>query len=418
MNQSPKHSRWTFVVYAIVASVAFYGAVFALQRFSPTRSFGDQLYRYFAGHPICYAETIMFFFGLAILWIKTRSLSALKSELESLRDEDLAPPPSSTQETPANQWRSKNDAGHVARHWLASLKNLPASIQSTGIYVRLSELLSRQCDSGTSLEYGTELREMADRQSDAAYESLALVRIIAWAIPMLGFLGTVVGITQTLGDLDFSNGTKAVDSLKTGLNVAFDTTAIGLVFSVLTIFLQHPLERKEGALLGEIENRVARLAGKHLPSGDTSDNQTEMIAQLCSGVQAAVSQSLNDQARLWRQTIDEARDQWQSNHQVNNQAFINAFEVSLIPALKSHASGIHDREIQQQAATLAMTNALMTSVDSLADRLTQHRDAIADQEPITDAMVILARAVDRLSKQMPASVSADEPASLKVRRAA
>jgi biopolymer transport protein ExbB/TolQ len=417
MNQSPKQSRWTFLVYGTVATVAFYVTVFGLQRFSPTRSLGDQLYRYFAGHPICYAETIMFFFALAILWIKTRALSAAAGQLENLRDEDLAPPSDNT-ENPANQWRSKNDAGHVARRWLATLQSLPTSIRSTELYVRLSEMLTRQSDCGTSLDYGTELREMADREADTAHESLALVRIIAWAIPMLGFLGTVIGITQTLGGLDFTNGSAAVDSLKTGLNVAFDTTAIGLVFSVVAIFLQHPVERKEGALLAEVENRVARLIGKHLPSGDTSDKQTEMIAQLCSGVQAAVSQSLDDQARLWRETIDEARVQWQSNHQLNNQAFINAFEVSLIPALKSHASGIHDREIQQQAATLAMTNALLSSVDSLAQRLTEHRDLIADQEPITDAMVILARAVDRLSRQMPTNVSAGEPVSLTVRRAA
>ena len=46
--------------------------------------------------------------------------------------------------------------------------------------------------------------------SDANHDVLQLVRIIIWAIPMLGFLGTVVGITETLGGLDFSDGAAAV----------------------------------------------------------------------------------------------------------------------------------------------------------------------------------------------------------------
>ena len=79
---------------------------------------------------------------------------------------------------------------------------------------------------GTTRHLADDLRELSGRDADAAHDSLGLVRIIVWAIPMLGFLGTVIGITQTLGGLDFSNGAAAVDNLKSGLYVAFDTTAL------------------------------------------------------------------------------------------------------------------------------------------------------------------------------------------------
>ena len=49
---------------------------------------------------------------------------------------------------------------------------------------------------------------------------------------MLGFLGTVIGITQALGDLDpeeLANSIQtAMDGLLSGLYVAFDTTAVAL----------------------------------------------------------------------------------------------------------------------------------------------------------------------------------------------
>lgn len=298
------------------------------------------LQRYFLGHPVAVAATVLFCFAVAVLIAKWLGVVAQRNQLAAIRDEDLLPP--EFQNTPAEQWLQQNDAGHVARRWLGEIARLPSETGDSHLVVRLRELLTRQSQRGSTKHLADDLRELSARDADAAHDSLGLVRIIVWAIPMLGFLGTVIGITQTLGGLDFSDGTAAVQNLKTGLYVAFDTTALGLVLSVAAIFLQFPIERSEQRLLAAIDARVGHLVSASLPSDETSDNQTALIADLCRGVQAAVAESLENQARLWRQTIDEAQLHWQSVHQQNHNKIAEAFEQTLVPALAQHAEQLSE----------------------------------------------------------------------------
>jgi biopolymer transport protein ExbB/TolQ len=308
-------------------AIGFYGVVYAT-------AWGP-LQRYFLGHPVAVAATVLFCFAVAVLIAKWLGVVAQSNQLGAIRDEDLVPPEGES--TPAKRWLQQNDAGHVARQWLAEIARLPSETLKSHLVVRLRELLTRQSQRGSTKHLADDLRELSARDADAAHDSLGLVRIIIWAIPMLGFLGTVIGITQTLGGLDFSNGSAAVQNLKGGLYVAFDTTALGLVMSVAAIFLQFPIERGEQRLLAAIDARVGHLVSASLPSDETSDNQTALIADLCRGVQAAVAESLENQARLWRDTIDEAQSHWQSVHEDNHNKIAEAFEQTLVPALSQHA---------------------------------------------------------------------------------
>lgn len=314
-------------VLGTVLSAIFYAFAFSVP--------WEPLQRYFLGHPISVAATVMFWFGIALLISKSLGLASQKQQLAAIRDADLLP--STRDKTPAQQWVSEHDAGQVARHWATDLSRLSNTIRASHLFYRLNELLIRQSQRGTTKHLADDLREVSARDSDAAHDSLGMVRIIAWAIPMLGFLGTVIGITQTLGGLDFSNGVAAVDSLKGGLYVAFDTTALGLVLSVMTIFLQFPVERNEQQLLAEIDARAGHLLSANLPSGESSDNQMGLIADLCQGVQAAIAESLASQAKLWRSTIDDAQHQWQSIQQHSTNQIAEAFESTLLPALYEHA---------------------------------------------------------------------------------
>ena len=220
---------------------------------------------------------------------------------------------------------------------------------------RLRELLTRQTHRGTTKHLADDLRELSVRDADAAHDSLGLVRVIVWAIPMLGFLGTVIGITQTLGGLDFSDGTAAVDRLKSGLYVAFDTTALGLVLSVVAIFLQFPIERSEQRLLAEVDARVGHLLSACLPSDEAADNQTALVSDLCEGIRAAVAESIASQTDLWRQTIDEANRHWQEVRQSGVDEFAESVAATLTPALREHSESlprVHASSLQGHATSL------------------------------------------------------------------
>ena len=333
-TEPAKHHSAGHAVLATVTGATLNACFYAIVYTAPW----EQLRRYFLGHPVAIAATILFWFAVAVLFTKWLDVMTQVKQLDAIRDEDLLPPKDG--ESPAQRWLAENDAGHVSRQWLEDISRLPNQTRRNRLVSRLEELLTRQSQRGTTKHLADDLRELSGRDADAAHDSLGLVRIIIWAIPMLGFLGTVIGITQTLGGLDFTNGNAAVQNLKSGLYVAFDTTALGLVLSVVAIFLQFPIERGEQRLLAKIDTRVGHLVSACLPSDETSDNQTALISDLCRGVQAAVAESLDSQARLWAKTIDEAQHHWRAVQKDSADKISEALERTLLPALNTHAASI------------------------------------------------------------------------------
>ena len=424
-----------------LCSGLFYGAIY-LTSYGP-------LERYFLGHPVAIAATVLFFVAIAILGVKLVAVQLQWRKFDGLGDDQIRP--DRTVQSPAEDFQARHDASFVATQWLKELGALPAPQRVSRFVTRLREVLSRQSRRGTTKHLADDLRELSTRDADDAHDSFALIRIIVWAIPMLGFLGTVIGITQTLGGLDFSDGNAAVENLKSGLYVAFDTTALGLVLSVLAIFLQFPVEKSEQRLLAAIDRRVGHLTSMHLPGDEAADNQFQLLAHLCEGVRAAVAESLDNQAKLWRQTIDEAQGYWQATHTAQAEGIVGAVEETLVPALRNHAIGLessstrneeqldklfqrwqkqldtwqntivagaeamveqHENlmdQVDQAERVRGQTESLLTlqqtltsnldALDNTNQRLDENLGAAAGQG-MADAMIVLARAVDRLSGEM------------------
>ncbi|MDS3859644.1 MotA/TolQ/ExbB proton channel family protein [Thermosynechococcaceae cyanobacterium BACA0444] len=100
--------------------------------------------------------------------------------------------------------------------------------------------------------------------SAASESSYTLPRVLVWAIPLLGFIGTVVGISQAVdGFSRFLQAAQEVDQIKegigsvtTGLAVAFDTTLLALVLSVLVMIPLVMVERLESQLLLNMDSYI------------------------------------------------------------------------------------------------------------------------------------------------------------------
>jgi biopolymer transport protein ExbB/TolQ len=81
--------------------------------------------------------------------------------------------------------------------------------------------------------------------------TMATVHYLAWAIPALGFLGTVRGLAMSLsmtgkGDIPVADFLSQVTS---HLNVAFDCTLVALALSLPLMFMIHSVQRDEEALV-------------------------------------------------------------------------------------------------------------------------------------------------------------------------
>jgi len=108
--------------------------------------------------------------------------------------------------------------------------------------------------------------------------SYSLVKVLMWAIPILGFIGTVIGMSQAVGSFDAVLGNSDnVDGLKagltkvtSGLGTAFDTTYLALVISVLLSFPMIYMERQEEQLLNGVDGEVRALVMALSPSGESA----------------------------------------------------------------------------------------------------------------------------------------------------
>ena len=91
----------------------------------------------------------------------------------------------------------------------------------------------------------------------ASESSYSVPRILVWAIPLLGFVGTVIGISgavssfsgvlETSGDVEAIKG--GIGNVTTSLGLAFDTTLLALFLSVLVMIPLVLVERYESKLL-------------------------------------------------------------------------------------------------------------------------------------------------------------------------
>ncbi len=95
------------------------------------------------------------------------------------------------------------------------------------------------------------VRTQAEVDLGRLVTSMATVHYLAWALPAIGFLGTVRGLAMGLSmagetKLDMEVFLKqATDHL----NVAFDCTLVALGLSVVLMFLLHAVQRDEEALV-------------------------------------------------------------------------------------------------------------------------------------------------------------------------
>ena len=90
-----------------------------------------------------------------------------------------------------------------------------------------------------------------------------MIRYILWAIPSIGFIGTVRGIGDALGSAN-----KAVSgdisAVTESLGVAFNSTLIALLLSILLMFLVHQLQLLQERLTFESEDYLDEHLIRHL----------------------------------------------------------------------------------------------------------------------------------------------------------
>lgn len=98
-------------------------------------------------------------------------------------------------------------------------------------------------------------------KSEMAYDELdsdlGLLRYLAWAIPSVGFIGTVRGIGEALAQAD--EAIKGdISGVTASLGLAFNSTLIALLLSIALMFFLHLLQGKQEKLVLDLKDFVSK----------------------------------------------------------------------------------------------------------------------------------------------------------------
>ncbi len=120
----------------------------------------------------------------------------------------------------------------------------------------LSDLLKKACTKFHTSKSLSELIDIVSIQIEVSQEKAegnqSIIRYLTWVIPSIGFVGTVIGISQALiiansGDMD------RITSL---LGVAFDTTLVALVLSIIIMWFVHKLQEETDRFHSDLKEFV------------------------------------------------------------------------------------------------------------------------------------------------------------------
>jgi len=151
------------------------------------------------------------------------------------------------------------------RGLIGRLQSLPAPLQDYLLPRALLSAVERFNATRNVQNVSTAARDLCDSEGERLESELSTIRYIAWAIPSVGFIGTVRGIGDALGQAH-----RAVEGDITGvtasLGVAFNSTFIALVISIVLMFFIHQLQLMQERLVLDSERYVDRWLVRRLQS--------------------------------------------------------------------------------------------------------------------------------------------------------
>lgn len=149
------------------------------------------------------------------------------------------------------------------REYSRPIQALPESEQSFLLPRALLTALHRFRSTRNIQDVSSSVRETCESESERLDSELSMVRYIAWAIPSIGFLGTVRGIGQALGQAH-----QAVQGDIAGvtqnLGIAFNSTFVALLISIVVMFLLHQLQLAQERLVLDTEDYCDNRLIRHL----------------------------------------------------------------------------------------------------------------------------------------------------------
>jgi biopolymer transport protein ExbB/TolQ len=303
--------------------------------------------RYFTAHWIEYATTWLFFVGMATLFRKSLRIpgerTALRADVLDGLTSRVAQPAAET-------------ADQIEQHLRLVARQLDDSIVVRRIR-EVCDYVRARC-SASGLE--AHLTYLAELGSSRLHESYALIRTITWAVPILGFLGTVIGITMAIANVTPDQLSSSLNEVTAGLAVAFDTTALSLALSMLLVFTTFVVERAEQSHHDQLEDYLVQRLTALFPAEERSPNTLfDVEAEAAGRWLQETERLIHAQQAEWQQTLSDVRHRWCETLESQQRLLADSLQAATGQTLLDHARQLADlkdhwsEKLQQGSATLA-----------------------------------------------------------------
>ncbi|KZX58565.1 hypothetical protein A3709_18265 [Halioglobus sp. HI00S01] len=150
-----------------------------------------------------------------------------------------------------------------AREYSRSLEALPEQEQDYLLPRTLLAALQRFATTGNIQAVSDTVKESCEIEADRLDSELSMVRYIAWAIPSIGFIGTVRGIGDALGQA-YKAVEGDISGVTVSLGVAFNSTFVALVLSIIIMFCLHQLQLSQERLVLDCQRYADKRLLRHL----------------------------------------------------------------------------------------------------------------------------------------------------------
>jgi biopolymer transport protein ExbB/TolQ len=109
--------------------------------------------------------------------------------------------------------------------------------------------LTKFAISRKAADVGEVVRNQADVEQNRLVTSMGTISYLVWAIPAIGFLGTVRGLAGAMGKAGNQKDPDFIRQITDQLGIAFDCTFVALALSVVLMALLHLVQKAEELLI-------------------------------------------------------------------------------------------------------------------------------------------------------------------------
>lgn len=318
-------NAWIGLGFGLIGMVVAVGLLFLIRD-----TFIGQVF--FTGGWVAYLEFLLFFWGLGILLLKTKKIARQRSALLL----DILPERLSDRITPP-----------IVPAFIDHLDNMPPMARDSLMVARIRKGLELFAARENNSEVASLLSAQSDIDANRVAGSYALLKVFLWAIPILGFIGTVLGLSTAMagfGAADMSDMDALRDSVSgitSGLSTAFNTTLLGLILAIILIFPISAIQKREEDCLNEIdtfcyENLLLRLQGTAGPgaSAELSGEAVQTLLEQMQETSGHLGQLGSDLAEITRQHQTALEESLQATSEQVADRTASALEKSMTTTTK------------------------------------------------------------------------------------